>query len=132
MILMKVALMANKNMDTNHKKVLIIHCDPDFAESILELLKKSEVGIVLAANLSEGEDILKKEKFGLVVIEYPVVMGTEILSKFILQANLNEVQVFLVAKEKRFLDDLDSRSKVSIFDRGELYNRILSFVNDTK
>lgn len=117
-------------MDTNYKKVLIIHYDLDFAESVLELLKKSEIGVVLAANLSEGEDIIKKETFSLVVIEWPVSVDMETLSKFISQTDLNETQVFLAAKEKRFLSGLSNQGNISIFNQDEICNQISSFVEN--
>lgn len=118
-------------MDTNYKKVLIICHDSDFAESALELLKKSEVEITLAVDLLEGENILKKETFSLVVIECPVVMGTETLSNFISQTNLTKTRVFLVAKEKRFLAGLDSLGNVSVFDQSEIYTQVSGFIKNT-
>lgn len=117
-------------MNTKYNKVLIIHYDPDFAELILELLRKFKVEITLATNLSEGENILKRVTFGLVVIECPVVMDTETLSRFILQTNITKTQIFLVAKEKRFLAGLGGQSNVSIFDQGNISAQIASSIEN--
>ncbi len=115
-------------MNTDYKKVLVIHYSPDFAEPILKIPKNPDVEVVLVAGLSEGEDVLKKETFDLTVIECPIDINAEIMSKFLLQTGLGKMPVFLAVKEKRFLADLSGQQNISIFDQDEVCGEIIKFM----
>lgn len=97
----------------NLKKILVISCDPDFSQKILELTKGAEIEIILANGLSEGQDLIGKEgKEGIegVIIEYSAGSDQTVLSVFLSRPILKQIPVLLAAKEKRFLSDFSGEN----------------------
>lgn len=94
----------------NSKKILVIYHDPDFSKKILERLGGDETDIILANSLSEGGNILKKEKVDFIIIECPINSISSLLPLFLSRSILKQAPVLLMAKEKRFLNDFSGEN----------------------